>query len=257
MRLSLWRHQWGLSLKDSMGVLFFSRNLFFLTGCSGAVHTSRYDRLHGGHSPHQLFDRLVLIHGRLGWPVQGIPQTHVSLGFKTVETKLRSLGLFSSRKLFFKLSALFQDIIMIVQRLTVAMVVEERLIRVAGSFYRKIQMRSFIYQDGRFYLTRCLVGRQRCRLQNKGAENQQNEGRRWFVVKWKQMNHLSIGQAVSERFFFLLTREINCIRSHIQFEADENITCRCSQKGQVRRSSTTVWLFSQDSCNLELRQTSE
>lgn len=67
---------------------------------------------------------------------------------------------------------------MIVQRLTVAMVVEERLIRVAGSFYRKIQMRSFIYQDGRFYLTRCLVGRQRCRLQNKGAENQQNEGRR-------------------------------------------------------------------------------
>ena len=74
-------------------------------------------------------------------------------------------------KQIFRIISLFsfrQDIIMIVQRLSVATIPEERMIRIAGSFYRKLQMRTFVSHKGKFYMTRCVVGKKRDRFKSSG-----------------------------------------------------------------------------------------
>ena len=57
---------------------------------------------------------------------------------------------------------------MVVQRLTVATILEERMIHFAGRFYRKLQMRKFVNHNGKFYMSRCVVGKQKDRLKSSG-----------------------------------------------------------------------------------------
>ena len=57
---------------------------------------------------------------------------------------------------------------MVVQRLSVATILEERMIHIAGSFYRKLQMRTFVNHRGKFYMTRCIVGKKKDRFKSSG-----------------------------------------------------------------------------------------
>ena len=55
---------------------------------------------------------------------------------------------------------------MIVQRLSVTAIMEDRMVRVMGPVYHWIQKRNFVHQDGRVYLTRCIVGKPKDRLKD-------------------------------------------------------------------------------------------
>ena len=57
---------------------------------------------------------------------------------------------------------------MVVQRLSVATILEERMIHFAGRFYRKLQMRNFVNHNGKVYMTRYIVGKQKDRLKSSG-----------------------------------------------------------------------------------------